>query len=194
MLVDAGFNFFGDDRASKHFTYEPGSLRYNPDTKVANTYYLSNDDFNVTLYYEPVIYNYQTLATNGIELYRTTGFTPNYYCPDFLLSFSNKRKNETSYFILDAKYSNRFVLREHKTLFNSIKKYHLELSSANENAKIKMIWLLQGKTDRDLWDIEYYHNSSMAKVSKPRPVCGIFNLNVQSSNIEILYQQIKNSL
>lgn len=72
-----------------------------------------------------------------------------------------------------------------------IKKYHLELDTTNEDAKLKMIWLLQGKTDKELWDIDYYHNSSMAKIYRPKPVCGIFNLNFENPNENQLYNEIK---
>lgn len=191
MLRNAGFEFIHEEKMSKNFTYTPSSLRYTPDTNVANTYYLENDKYSATLYYEPIIYNYQTAATNGIELYRTTDNMPNYYCPDFILAFSNKNTQKTQYYILDAKYSNRFILRKYNTLFSSIKKYHLELDTTNEDAKLKMIWLLQGKTDKELWDIDYYHNSSMAKIYRPEPVCGIFNLNFENPNENQLYNEIK---
>ena len=194
MLRNAGFEFIHEEKMSKNFTYTPSSLRYTPDTNVANTYYLENDMYSVTLYYEPIIYNYQTAATNGIELYRTTDNRPNYYCPDYILAFSNKNTQKTQYFILDAKYSNRFNLRKYNTLFSSIKKYHLELDTTNEDAELKMIWLLQGKTDKDLRDIDYYHNSSMARIYKPEPVCGIFSLNFENPNENQLYNEIKKYL
>lgn len=194
MLRNAGFDFIHEDKMSKHFTYTPSSLRYSADTNVANTYYLENDAYNVTLYYEPVLYNYQTAATNGIELYRTTDNNQNYYCPDFVLAFSNKTTQKTQYYILDAKYSNRFNLRKYNTLFNSIKKYHLELATTNEDANLRMIWLLQGKTDKDLWDIDYYHNSQMARIYRPEPVCGIFNLNFEQPNESQLFEEIKKYL
>ena len=194
MLTNSGYKFADEDNMSKNYTYSPRTLRYDPETNVANTYYLENEEYSTTLYYEPVIYNYQTTATNGIELYRTTDQRENYYCPDFLLSFINKTTGKTMYFILDAKYSNRYNLRKYNTLFNSIKKYHLELATTNEDSKLNMIWLLQGKTDKDLWDIDYYHNSQMSRIFKPSPVCGIFNLNFDNPNEIQLYDEIKKYL
>lgn len=194
MFINSGYSFIHEEKMSKNYSYSPNSLRYSPDTNVANTYYLENDKYNVILYYEPIIYNYQTGATNGIELYRTTDNKLNYYCPDFLISFTNKITGQTQYYILDAKYSNRFNLRKYNTLFNSIKKYHLELATTNSDAKLKMIWLLQGKTDKDLWDVDYYHNSPMARIHKPEPICGIFNLNFEHSNEMQLFDEIKRFL
>lgn len=171
------------------YPYSLGSMRHEFDRNVANTYYISHEKYNIRLFYEPILYNYESKTTNGIRIFRTTDFNRNYYCPDFLISFESIETGQTHYVILDAKYSTRFILRQHGTLFSSIKKYFLELDTYGGDSRIEMIWLLQGKADSEA-DVEYYHNSEMSRLYAVRPNCAIFNMNIKNQNLYGLFDEL----
>lgn len=174
--------------SSLHYQYDDCFLRHNQDCNVANTYLLGNEQYNLKVFYEPMIYNFENDLTNGIKVFRTTDDNYNYYCPDFLLSFEDMESEITHYVILDSKYSTRYILKKHDTLFSAVKKYHLELNTIDTSSNIDMICLLQGKVDNDI-EFERYHNSPMSRNVKPKPSSQIFSLN-KDSDINNLYDEI----
>ena len=127
---------------------------------VANTYKLSKDGIQVSLYYEPRVYSYLpegehgNTMPNGLELYRIDSpQKKNYREPDFVLKIQDEQTS--SYVILDAKYA--FSHRIKPTYSNTLKHYtgHLAsiiekyytYTSAFNHAQIRMVWTLQGRID-----------------------------------------------
>ena len=84
-----------------------------------NTFCLEKEGCEVTVYYEPVIYDEPRPLLNGISLYRnnTVSFTEDtdeeraghFYTPDYLIKVV--KDGTTAYSICDAKFSNRDKVR-----------------------------------------------------------------------------------
>jgi hypothetical protein len=160
---------------------------------VANTYMLSKNDVNVTLYYQPVI---SSLGfENSLTLYRTTKAAhdnPSYYTPDFVLKFSTSEHNE-EYVILDAKFSSRSNIKKYY-LTDVIWKYSCEFGVAAENRAPKMVWILQGRVNSSEPSIWRHHSSHLASKYHPLTSFGIVSLNTSTEVSQRLWAEIKNNV
>ena len=164
------------------------SCVYN-EMEVSNTYIFKRKDWNVILYYQPVVFSegYQ----NGLGVYRTTMTSRSkYYTPDFIMEFSNG--NEKHYVIFDSKYSNRInILKYH--MKECIMKYGVETEAAGDNTDVRMVWVLQGRVDGEK-SFEYYHNSPNAKIAHNAKSYGIVSINSKLNNRQRLWQEIINNV
>ncbi len=118
---------------SRGYELEPPRKRTYPvkrnwkykNTNCSNTFYFKNAKQRVTLYYQPVIYDTDESAINGIALIRNNSIPiangdsgdsrsgGHYYSPDYLIKVEND--SSSRYLILDAKFSD--LLR--------VKRYHV---------------------------------------------------------------------
>ena len=110
-----------------------------------NTFCLEKDGCEITIYYEPVIYDEPRPSINGISLYRnnTVSFSEDtdeeraghYYTPDYLIK--TVKNGITSYSICDAKFS-----KKDKVRFNLMPglayKYLYSVSPADDSELISM--------------------------------------------------------
>lgn len=130
-------------------------------TSVDNTYYFSNGNTDLVLYYQPVIYSTENEKNNGISLFRTDG---KYYTPDFILKKVNH--GEITYGILDAKWRNRSVLRSFTEggLSDLAYKYIYSVVDSNSLLSVPFFWLLQGKDDFILQRTYYHMNGAISRL------------------------------
>lgn len=119
-------------------------------TRYNNMFVFSRDSLQISLYFQPVIYE-NDFATNGIGLFRNTstnseigntnrGWT---YTPDFL--FKIESPDRTDYIIMDAKYSSSANIRSHQ-LHKLVYKYLFSISPLNIKDRIIGLYIICGKS------------------------------------------------
>lgn len=172
-----------------YFEYQMKDSLYNHETEVANTYIFKKNDWHVSLYYQPVVFS--DGCQNDLGVYRTTiNMRSNYYTPDFIMKFTNEEN--IYYIIFDSKYSNRKNILKYY-LKDCIMKYGVETEVADNNAAVKMVWVLQGRVDNEK-SFEYFHNSPNAKVAKIAKSYGIVSVNSKNNNRNRLWQEIMHNI
>jgi Protein of unknown function (DUF524). len=184
VLHNQGFEL-ASDYSINLFEYDVYDIRYVNETDVANTYKLKKGDFNITLYYQPVIFS--SKFQNGITLYKTTN--NGYYIPDFLLKFSKDSDDKVNYAILDSKYSNRKSIKSNQYLEQEILKYYCQIAGQNSDSHVNFLWILQGRID-DERNAFYFNNSPIARVMHPMPSFGIYSLNTSNNDMLTLWEEI----
>jgi len=186
MLYDVGFtNPNEGDSPSSYHIYKLALNPYQCD--IANTYFFQKNDIKITLYYQPVIRADD--FENNITLYRTTT-TYDCYTPDFIFKIQ-KKHNPARYIIMDAKYSTGETIRKYY-MDRTILKYACQVSGKDEGA-VKLVWLLQGRTDYGGNVIEKYHNSPLSEKYKPDTSYGIVPLN-NKTDMLLLWSEICNNV
>ena len=73
---------------------------YTQENSIPNTYQLKNEHYEITFYYQPVVYGSNAKTRNGISLYKTQR---EILTPDFLLKITSKNHFCITYAILDIK-------------------------------------------------------------------------------------------
>lgn len=187
LLSINGFHLSDIPRPAFKYFYTTANNYYQNEQDIANTYKLTRDNTTVTLYYQPVISASQ--FENNLTLYRSRikNSDLDYYVPDFILKFST---NDTNYYaIFDAKFSTRDTIITY-SLQEIIRKYSCEISVANKNDKLKMVWILQGRTKKNEYPLYKYHNSKMANIYLPEISYGISSINCILNN-HPLWNEIK---
>jgi hypothetical protein len=200
MLSDAGFEPAQDRPAIISYQYHVLDSWYANEKDVANTYHLEKDNYQLTLYYQPVVHSDR--FENELTIFRTTiprrTLTSCYYTPDFLLKISRGGKPPV-YVVLDSKYSNRSsILRRHEDnsqtnyLDKIVLKYSSQFASKESRESPKMIWILQGRVgeveERSLFR---YHNSPLAKHYPPSANYGVISVNTKTDSLHELWNEIR---
>ncbi|MDR0521494.1 MAG: hypothetical protein LBH00_06535 [Planctomycetaceae bacterium] len=200
MLTNAGFDTVRNKPAIISYEYRVFDSWYQNETDVANTYHLEKEDYQLTLYYQPVVYSDR--FENDLTIYRTTiprkMQTSCYYTPDFLLKIIYKNRDPV-YAVLDSKYSNRLnILRRHEEngqanyLDKVVLKYSSQFSSKESREPPKMIWILQGRVgEGDETSLFRFHNSPMAKRYPPKTYYGIIPVNTKTDSLQELWNEIR---
>ncbi|MDR2536026.1 MAG: DUF2357 domain-containing protein [Treponema sp.] len=191
MLQDAGFTESTDGEApSMYYPYRPTIYPYHCD--IANTYRFKKDDILITLYYQPVIRADD--FENNITLYRTTS-SRDCYTPDFMFKIEAPHRS-ACYVIMDAKYSTGETIRKYY-IDKTILKYSCQVSGIEQNM-VKMVWLLQGRSDFNIRNtientlIETYHNSPLAEKYKPDISYAIVPIN-NKTDMTRLWEEIRSA-
>ena len=151
--------------ASESYSYSAESEDYYiPEIDVANTFHLERNKVQVTLYYQPVIYNNK--FENDISLFRTTGRSHNFYTPDFLLKIVCQGTSP-KYIVFDAKYSilKTIIHSDYGQINDALLKYSCQLASKDDRLPVASIIILQGRVDAS--SVYEYHNSKMSKEYPP---------------------------
>ncbi len=202
MLTNVGFR--ASTKAFPAFSYKydvPDNLYY-PEMDVANTFNLESSRWDVTVYYQPVIYNKK--CENGLTIFKTTDNTnyetayskknAPYYTPDFILKFISS-DNSVNYIILDSKFSSRKNIAKY-TFDKVVSRYANQLSVTHEGSanSISMVWILQGRMDKFEQPIWRYHNSFLAQRNMPPQTYGIASVNTYDSTLMYLWKEIEASL
>lgn len=189
MLAEQEFTIDNLSAGVKFYEYKVEDSIYDNEMEVANTYILKRNDWNINLYYQPVVFSegYQ----NGLGVYRTTITSRSrYYTPDFIMEFSNGINKH--YVIFDSKYSNRKnILKYH--MKDCIMKYGVETETVGDNVDVRMVWILQGRVDGEK-SFEHYHNSPNAKTANNAKSYGIVSVNSKLNNRQRLWQEIMNNV
>ena len=161
VLVELGFEEQKDRRI--RYQYFVDDERFE-NTDVDNTYYFQKDDCWVTLYFQPVVYSYDSETTNDIELFRTDKIHK-YYTPDFII----KKEDESGvkYGILDSKWRPRKALLDGGGLADTAYKYVYSILDMNSLEPVPFFWLMQGKDGGVGVTPQYFHrNGTISKTMR----------------------------
>lgn len=149
------------------FPFKYAENRYYRNTVYNNTFEFSKDAINITVYYQPIIYDKTNNRErpNGIGLFRNTSISitdptalailderkakqGSYYNPDYLIKISSN--NNASYHILDAKHSSPNNIKRYQLPFLAFK-YLFSISTLQNGKSVDSMCIICGKTT---------HNSS----------------------------------
>lgn len=128
---------------------------YYKNTKYNNTFEYNKGDINITLYFQPIIFdNINVKESNNIHLIRNNSLFNSkednlFYTPDYILKV-NCGEN-TNYYILDAKHSHTFEFTEnrHNRLGDMILKYLFSISPTSKDSKLSGLCILCGRTNEN---------------------------------------------
>lgn len=159
VLVELGFKEQKERRM--RYQYSVDDVRFK-NTEWDNTYYFQKDDCWVTLYFQPVVYSYESETTNEIELFRAD--KPNkYYTPDFIIK--KEDSSGTKYGILDSKWRTRKSLLDEGGLSETVYKYIYSILDIHSLKPVPFFWLMQGKdAGVGVRTPQYFHRSG--RISK----------------------------
>ncbi|MCD8012576.1 MAG: DUF2357 domain-containing protein [Lachnospiraceae bacterium] len=119
-----------------------------------NTFFFKKDRYNLTLYYQPVIYDSDESSINGIGLFRNNSIPilngeedenrlgGHYYSPDYLIKMEDSLS--TRYLILDAKFSDLACVRRYHVR-NLAFKYLFSISTVQPTDLVVGLCVLYGK-------------------------------------------------
>jgi len=200
MLSDAGFETVKDRPAIISYRYHVFDSWYDNEMDVANTYHLEKDNYQLTLYYQPVVHSDR--FENDLTIFRTT--IPRrtqqscYFTPDFLLKIRRNGRAPV-YVVLDSKYSNRLsILRRHEDnsqtnyLDKIVLKYSSQFASKETREAPKMIWILQGRVGvEEERAVFRFHNSPLAKYYPPSANYGVISVNTKTDSLHELWNEIR---
>lgn len=145
-------------------------------TTCKNTFYFSSGKNQITLYYQPVIFNTDKSFVNGIGLYRNNSIPIDtnedddhyrggyYYSPDYLIKID--RNNSSKYLIIDAKFSDVQTVK--KYYFEKLAfKYLFSISPIQNEDALEGLCIIYGKcTEQDSIQSVYDHQIS-GNIIKP---------------------------
>lgn len=184
---DRGYQLREQPGATYFYPYEVKDIRYKKVYEVNNTYSLINGVYELTLYYQPVIFSQASDNCNNISLFRTD--KDSYWTPDFLFKMRNSALDTVHYGIVDSKYSSRGNIRNIYMNKELIKYICSIADSTGEVPSVRFMWLLQGR-DYAGAQMENFHKSTQAKAVKPIPSYGIYTLNPTNMNMTKLWNEL----
>ena len=168
-------------------------------TSCENTFYFSNNQHQVTLYYQPVIYNTDWSSVNGIGLYRNNSIPANtddekgapYYTPDYLIKIENK--NTAKYLIIDAKFSDSATVKKYDVKDLAFK-YLFSVSPINATDIVMGMCIIYGKcTKHDQLKSAYdkqLSNSTIIPMADTLPMIEGVNTEYHYNNLDILFNKV----
>lgn len=163
IFISLGFKEIVEKRTA--YKYEAITPFY-VNTDEENTFYFENGEYELTLYYQPVVYSDFRRETNDISLFRTD---KSYFTPDFIIK--KRTATETSYGIIDAKWRNRSVLINKDkigSLYDSVYKYIYSIVDKQTLKGASIFWLLQGKDDISPTETYFHHSGKISKKQLPQ--------------------------
>lgn len=150
FLEDQGYELLS---AIRH-VYELESESRYENTPVNNIFTFGKEDIQITLFYQPVLYDGLHQVHNPVGLYRNTSLSlpktwgdtarGRYYTPDYVLKIEKKGHTGAQYILADAKYANYKNVRDHKVL-PLVYKYLFSLTPQNLGDEISGLYIFQGK-------------------------------------------------
>ena len=161
QIRDSGYEL----TESKCVIYPKNSNWKYKNKKYNNTFIFKDENSEVVLYYEPVIYDEDRSSVNGINLYRNNSISINkeseeemqghYYVPDYIIKY--KEDDKEKYIICDAKF-----MRRNKVRFNMIPdlsfKYLTSISPLSESAEVKGLYIFYGLNEEEMKSRSFYDN------------------------------------
>ncbi len=142
--------------STNKITY-PSPGRYYENTYCNNCFVFKNDAGQVTLYYQPVIYNTNRQSISGIGLYRNTSISfpklqssgnygGRYYTPDFVIKYEYANVSTARYLIADAKFS-RLQTVKNREVAELAYKYLFSISPVSQDDLIVGLCIFNGQSD-----------------------------------------------
>lgn len=149
---DSGFTLSSMDRIQY-----PSPGKYYSNTSCNNRFVFKKESVEITLYYQPVIYNTNRKEISGINLYRNTSisfpstrdgtsYRGKYYTPDLLIKYEYDGRTAERYLIADAKYS-RVDTVKNRELAELAYKYLFSISPVFNDSRIIGMSIFNGIPD-----------------------------------------------
>lgn len=138
----------------------PSPGRYYENTYCNNRFIFKNDSGQVTVYYQPVVYNTNRKDMSGIGLYRNTSisypkardgtsYRGRYYTPDFLIKYEYAGRPIAKYIIADAKFS-RLETVKNREIAELAYKYLFSVSPITQEDQIVGMCIFNGLPDSEI--------------------------------------------
>ncbi len=147
-LKHRGFKL--EDAKKCHYPV-PSHWKYT-NTKCQNTFVFTGENKRITIYYQPVIFDFDSRQVNGIGLYRNNSISINqnsidersdkYYTPDYIIK--TEINGVERYIILDAKFSTANTVKRYYITDLSFK-YLFSISSVTENKSVDGLCIVYGQ-------------------------------------------------
>ncbi len=187
-IIESGYTL----KEAKHVRYpKRGDWKYEQ-KNCNNTYVFENESSTITLYYEPLIYDEDSRAINGIGLFRNNSISLNnetdeerrghYYVPDYLLKYSDGAKE--NYMICDAKFSSNTKER-YKMIPSLAYKYLTSISTINPGDSLKGLYVFYGIVD-DYVNQESFYD---VQIESAKEVTPYIRLVPVSEEVPYAYQE-----
>lgn len=151
---NSGYTLIGVDKVSY-----PSPGRYFENTDCNNRFVFKNDSGQVTVYYQPVIYNTNRYGISGIGLYRNTSISypkmrdgvnyhGRYYTPDFLVKYEYVGTPIKRYIIADAKFSRLQTVKD-REVAELAYKYLFSISPVSPEEYIAGLCIFNGISESE---------------------------------------------
>lgn len=187
-------------------SFEKKRLNYNlnrsyyQNTRVNNTFYYDFGKYKYTLFFQPVVFDdINENLQKGISLFRSTRYSvkgrDRIYLPDYILKVTSQ--NESSYYILDAKFSNINTVIG-KQLSELVYKYLFAINPVDKNSRLNGLFLLCGKDEND--KKVNIHDKANAQGIRINPFVHFIGFNVEdiikdkSNILTLILSEIQNQL
>lgn len=166
QIRDCGYEL----KESKHVIYPRNPNWKYINKRYNNTFIFKDDNSEVVLYYEPIIYDEDRSFVNGIQLYRNNSVSINreseeemqghYYVPDYIIKHVEDDKEK--YIICDAKFTGKNTVR-YKKIPDLSFKYLTSISTLTEKAEIRGLYVFYGLNEEDTRGQSFYDRQNRSK-------------------------------
>ena len=183
FLISKGFSL----TESTNVRYPVTSMWGGVNKEYNNTFLFQRENTNITLFYEPVIYD-MPKSINKIHLYRNNTVSiseetdeervGHYYTPDYLIKV--EREGITRYYICDAKFSKLENVR-FKLMPSLVYKYLYSISPADDSDIVGMS-IVYALNDDSVFPLNFYDREKGKKIY---PVTNIVPISAQMQEYEI---------
>ncbi len=163
-LEDWGFVCLEAHQA--HYELEADAFYRNPE--INNVFVYQKDDLEITLYYQPVIWEETSGKPCVCGLYRTVSLSYSrawndsirgrYYTPDYVIRIKRKTWQGARYIIADAKYTHYQDVHDFK-IIPLLYKYLFSLGPKNTEDKITGLYIFHGKRQNVLESQTLVHSA-----------------------------------
>lgn len=186
LLGEHGYSSVLTEEEMYNFKYSCPDNLYQNETDIANTYILTKETSQITLYYQPVISG--NTFQNHLSMYRVSEGKRSYYTPDFVFKFRDGTGKE-EYVVLDSKFSSRENIKRY-SLPDLQLKYFLDIATNTPSGSPKMVWALQGRVDSSA-SIWQPRQSEKARELKRGSFFGIVSINSREWDLSDFWNQMK---
>lgn len=183
----------------------PSPGRYYENTYCNNRFVFKNDSGQITVYYQPVIYNTNRKDVSGIGLYRNTSISfpktndgakhrGRYYTPDFLIKYEYIGQSLEKYLIMDAKFS-RIETVKNRELAELAYKYLFSISPISKEGHILGMCIFNGISESETQSDGSTNIYDFELANPITPCANIVTLTENAMNAEALHEALlKNAI
>lgn len=167
------------------FSHNYSLNTYEEDSFVNNTFLFSDEKYNVTLFYQPILFPNKT--ENALTLYKAT--QGSYFNPDFIIKVNCINSKKTGYIIIDAKFSKFNTLKTYDVLSKTLNKYYFEIGDVNSISSSYIgIGLFHGRPSQN--GQFNFHNSVLSNQFKHLPLIFINPVNIENMSCTSLWNDL----
>lgn len=116
-----------------------GIQKERPQGEVNNYFKFNSEFFSVELFYEPKIYPFSSMSSEGdiVDTSNSRGnkYGSHYFCPDFVLKINSQQWTKPATIILDSKYKDASGVKQYD-IDSLTRKYLLNIHQVNSNGRL----------------------------------------------------------